>query len=270
MNVLICIDDLPTSEDTLALAVQWLERLPARVTLVTVGERVAREAAVRRLSAVLPDPPIVKRGQGRLVDMLCYECPQGVYDLLIVAPAGRNWLKRLLRGSRIERTVQAVGTSVLIARNVPPAVKRILVGVSTAEHTLADVRAATYLARVFEAKLTLLHIVSQVPLMFDGLDHMRLELDTYLKSKLPGTEVLEAARRLVAQAGMESDILLREGLIRDEITREAIKGQYDLAVIGAHDGGGRWSPLLDDIAAYIVRDCPIPTLIVWGEPNWVA
>ncbi|MBN1888212.1 MAG: universal stress protein [Thermoflexales bacterium] len=268
MNVLICIDDLPTSEDTLALAVQWLERLPASVTLLTVGERAAREAALRRLSAVLAHPPTVTTCQGKLVDALCAECAAGVYDLLIVAPAGRNWLARFMRGSRIQRTVQAVAASVLIARRVPPAVRRILVGVSTAEHALVDLRVALYLARAFEARLTLLHVVSQVPLMFSGLDHMRLEFDAYLNSTLPGTQVLASARQLVAQAGLEASIQLREGLVREEITREAAGGQHDLVVIGAHGGQDGLPMLLDDISAHVVRDCPISTLVVWEEPRW--
>jgi nucleotide-binding universal stress UspA family protein len=268
MNVLIYIDDLPTSQDTLALAAQWLERLPARITLLSVGDQALQDSAIGRLSATVRSPIAYQVHKGDTVDLLCDECEAGRYDLLIVAPAGRSRLERLVRGSRIGHTVHRITTSVLIARRVPPAIRRILVGVSTAEHALVDVRVAVQIARAFGAQLTLLHVVSQVPLMFAGLDHMRLELEAYLDSQLPGTDLLAAARQIVAQAGLEPHVHLREGLVRDVITQETAGGEYDLVVIGAHAGEGWMASLLDDIAAHVACHGLIPTLIVWGEPRW--
>jgi nucleotide-binding universal stress UspA family protein len=69
---------------------------------------------------------------------------------------------------------------------------------------------------------------------------------------------------------LEPRLHLREGLVREEIMREAATGGYDLLVIGAHASQGWMSFLLDDIADYVVRKCPITTLVVWGEPAWAA
>ncbi len=277
MDILIYIDDLPTSNDALALAALWLDHIPARVTVLMPAKRDSQSAAERetlklrqailaRLPARVQGSIVFETAQGSPLEVLCERCEAGAYDLLIAAPTGQGRLDELAHGSRIRRMVHDTNASVLVARQAPPAIRRILVGVGTAEHALIDVRVAVGLAHAFQAELTVVHIASQVPLMFTGLEQMRMELDSYLQSGLPGVQVLAAAQEIIAEAGLEPRIHLREGLVRDELMDEA-KG-YDLVVIGAHAGQGWMSRMLDDVADYMVRHCPIPTLVVRNELNW--
>jgi nucleotide-binding universal stress UspA family protein len=268
MNILIYIDELPTSNDTLALAALWLEHIPAHVTVMIPAEHAVklRQTTLAQLPAKTQGSIVFEAVRGRPLGMVCEGCETGEYDLLIVAPAGHGRLNERLHGSRIRHMVHDTNTSVLVARRVPPVIRRILVGVGTAEHALIDVRAAVHLAHAFQAALTMVHVASQVPLMFTGLEQMRMELDSYLNSGLPGVRVLATARQIIAEAGLEPRIHLREGLVRDELLDEA-RG-YDLLVIGAHAGQGWMSHMLDDIADYMVRNCPIPTLVVRSELAW--
>lgn len=271
MDILIYVDELPMSRDTLALATLWLECLPAHVTVMMPVQHLAslRPVALASLPATIRDLVTFKAVEDHLLDRICEECDIGTYDLLIVAPAGRSPLQHLVRGSRIGHLVHDINTSTLIARGVPPAIRRILVGVGTGEHALVDVRTALRLAQAFHAELHVIHVVSQVPLMFTGLEHMRVELDSYLNSGLPGVHILAAARQLVVKAGLEAHIHLHEGLVRDELLEEACSTEYDLLVIGAHAEQGWMSLLLDDIAGYLVRNCLLPTLVVRSEPRWI-
>jgi nucleotide-binding universal stress UspA family protein len=270
MNVLIYVDDLPTSDDTLALAVQWLARMPARVTLTTVATqgRALLEAAAARLP-LERRAVTLKPGHGDPAKVLDAASEAEAYDLLIAAPAGRGRLAHLVWGSRIGKIAQCVNTSLLIARRVPPTIRHILVGVGAADHSLVDVRRAVRVAGAFDAQVTMLHVVSQVPLMFTELEQMRLQLDAFLDSGLNGASTLETARQIVADAGLTPDIRLREGLVRDGIVDEASEGDYDLVVIGAHGDEGWMTLLLDDIADRVVRRCPISTLVVCGVPQWI-
>ncbi len=268
MNILIYIDELPTSNDALALAALWLEHIPAHVKVMVPAKHASelRQTALARLPAEVRESIAFEPVQGHLLEALCKQCEAGAYDLLIAAPTGHGRLDELVHGSRIRHMVHDTDTSVLVARQVPPAIRRILVGVGTAEHALIDVRVAVHLAHAFQAELTVVHVASQVPLMFTGLEHMRMELDSYLNSGLPGVRVLAAARQIIAEACLEPRIHLREGLVRDELSDEA-RG-YDLLVIGAHAGQGWMSLMLDDIADHMVRYCPVPTLVVRSELAW--
>lgn len=270
MHVLIYLDELPSSGDALAMAAVWLKHLPAGVTVIGPARHAEplKARAMAELRGVVPGEITFKTAEDHLLDVACEECDSGRYDLVIAAPAGRSRLERLLRGSRIGHLVQSINTSVLVARHVPPAIRRVLVGVGTAQHALVDVRVAMVLAGAFRAELHVVHVVSQVPLQFTGLEHMRVELSSYLDSGLPGTTILAEARRMIAAAGLEPHIHLREGLVRDELVGEACSSGYELLVIGAHSGQGWMSLLLDDIADHVVRDCSIPTLVVRGEPEW--
>ena len=42
MDILIYIDELPTSSDTLALAALWLEHVPAHVTVVMPAKQASK------------------------------------------------------------------------------------------------------------------------------------------------------------------------------------------------------------------------------------
>jgi len=268
MDILIYIDELRTSNDTLAMAALWLEHIPANVTVMMPAKHALelRQTALARLPAEIQGSITFEAMQGRPLKAVCKECETREYDLLIAAPAGHGRLDELVHGSRIRHMVHDTNTSVVVARQVPPAIRRILVGVGTAEHALIDVRVAVYLARAFQAELTVVHVASQVPLMFTGLEQMRMELDSYLNSDLPGVRVLADARQIIAEAGYEPRIHLREGLVRDELLDEA-RG-YDLVVIGAHAGKGWMSLMLDDIADHMVHYCPAPTLVVRSELPW--
>jgi len=268
MNILIYIDELPTSNDALALAALWLEQIPAHVTVMMPSKHASelRQTALAQLPAQTEGPIAFETMRGQSLKTVCEECEAGEYDLLIAAPTGHSRLDERLRGSRIRHMVHDTRTSVLVARQVPPAIRRILVGVGTAEHALIDVRVAVHLAHAFQAELIVVHVASQVPLMFTGLEHMRMELDSYLNSGLPGVQVLAAARQTIAAAGLEPRIHLRQGLVRDKLLDEA-RG-YDLLTIGAHAGQGWMSLMLDDIADHMVRYCPVPTLVVRSELAW--
>jgi nucleotide-binding universal stress UspA family protein len=146
----------------------------------------------------------------------------------------------------------------------------VLVSVGTAEHALVDVQTAIHVARAFGAQVTVLHVVSQVPLMFTGLAHMQMELESFLASDLAGAQLLAKARHLITAAGLTPQLHLREGLVCDEIVAEARTGHYDLLVIGAHGGSGEMELWLDDIADHVVRHCSISTLVVRGEPRWLT
>jgi len=268
MDILIYIDELPTANEALALAALWLEHIPCRATVMMPAKQVAtlHQTALARLPAQTQGSVAFEAGQGHPLKMVRDRCEAGEYDLLIAAPARHGRLDELVHGSRIRHMVHDTKTSVLVARQVPPAIRRILVGVGTAEHALIDVRVAAHLAQAFQAELTVVHVASQVPLMFTGLEQMRMELDSYLSSDLPGVQVLADARRIIAEAGLTPRIHLREGLVRDELLDEA-KG-CDLLVIGAHAGQGWMSRMLDDIADHLVRYCPVPTLVVRSELLW--
>jgi nucleotide-binding universal stress UspA family protein len=274
MRILLCVDDLPTASHAIAEARLLVSAVPADVILLAIADSDAEAdqllAAARAELSAARSLKDAKTVGAPLEDAVALLCQGQAFDLVMVAPAGRRGLSRLLHGSRVVKLVRQAVSSVWIARRPPDgALRRILVGVSGAPHSEIDVRFAAHLARAFgpETRLTVLHVVSQVPLVFTGLAHLRYNLEEFMALDMPGARQLKRARAVLDDMGTPGDIEVREGLVSEELVAEASQG-YDLLVMGAHVGEGMVGLLLDNITEHVLRECPISTLVVRSEPAW--
>ena len=74
---------------------------------------------------------------------------------------------------------------------------------------------------------------------------------------------MQAAAEVLNAAGVEASIKVRVGLVVEEIVAELTEGGYDLLVVGAHRSQGLVERLLlEDVAADILGESPVPVLVV--------
>src|SRR6185436_6817524 len=88
------------------------------------------------------------------------------YVLVVVPPAGRRAIARMLRGSRVATVVRRVRANVIVARRPPERLRRVLAAVSGGRFTRYVVQAAVELARPLSAQLQFLHIAPEVSLPY--------------------------------------------------------------------------------------------------------
>lgn len=166
-------------------------------------------------------------------------------DLLVVPPAGRNAIQRMLKGSRVATVVRQVATPVLIARDPPEAIRRVLVAVGGGH--AAGVEAGRALAAAWGAEVRAVHVESAVALPY-GRDG-----DT------PAEDPRSAAVALARANGVE--LRVREGLVADGVLAEVREGGYDVLVLGSPRAADPvWGR--DDVAERILVGCPVSTLVV--------
>jgi nucleotide-binding universal stress UspA family protein len=96
---------------------------------------------------------------------------------------------------------------------------------------------------------------------------------------VPGWELRAGAEELIQKHTPEGSLLkedlerlealnvrlqakVRHGLVVKEILDEARSGDYDLVVIGAHEGKGWERYLLDDLARELINHADRPLLVV--------
>jgi nucleotide-binding universal stress UspA family protein len=271
MDILVCVDDLPTASDALAAAYLLAETISVDAMLLAVADNDAEAeqllAAARASLSAAHSLADTRAVGAEIEDAVPLVCQGQAFDLAIVAPSGRRGLRRLLHGSRVIKLVRRAATSIWIARPPVQPIRHILVGVSGAPASAIDVRLGAYLARAFKAELTVLHVVSQIPLTFTGLAHLRYDLERFLAMDMPGARQLARAREILAEMQVSGRLEVREGLVSDELAAEAGAG-YDLLIIGAHVGEGMAGLLLDNITEHLVLDSPISTLVVRAMPRW--
>lgn len=147
--------------------------------------------------------------------------------------------------------------------------RRILVpidGSATAERGLQE---AIGLAAEQKAALVLLHVIDAFPSMVEmssttSFEQMRSNLVRY------GEELLAAASKTAADAGVASERLLREVMrsrVADVIVEEAAKAGCDLIVMGTHGRRGFSRLALGSDAERVLRQSPVPVLVLRHESS---
>jgi nucleotide-binding universal stress UspA family protein len=182
-------------------------------------------------------------------------------------------LTRLLLGSTAATLARYVRAPLLIVKGARPALRRILLCTGGEAVADANARLGGQIAAVTGADVTVLHVMSQLPLAPEA-DTVQLQAsaDEAIQAGTREGLHLQHSLALLHEAGATGDLRpkIRHGLVVDEILAEVQAGDYDLLIIGAHRAPGErtWrgltEMLLDDVADQLLSHCPRPVLVVRG------
>lgn len=256
MRCLVYVDPSSRGEWALTLGAQLAARMESVVLLATaedvlkspglLGSAQGRFAAAARIEE--------RQAPGPAERAILGEVAAGAYDLVLVPPAGRNALQRMLKGSRVATVVRSVHASVLVARRPPERIQRILAAVSGGGASEAVVRAALDMEKALGARAGFFHVASEVALPFEP----------HRKGGQESPQDFAAqARAVLRPHGRE--LLVREGLVVDEVIAELENGAHDLLVAGAsaEPTAGGWAK--DDVTERMLLGSPTSMLIVRGR-----
>ena len=254
-DCLIYVDPAPRGEWALALAALLPGRERLSFHLLATEEDVRDDPALldrarARLAGAGALDAVVRRGPAERA--VVTEAAQRTYALLVVPPAGRNAIQRMLKGSRVATVVRSVPAPVLVARRPPPRLERILAAVS-GERAASVVAAAAELGAGLGARVDYLHVASEVALPFAP--------EETPAAGSGGSGGLAAARAILESRGASRSLLVREGLVVDEVLEAFESGAYDLLVVGA--GSGERGPFgSEDLTERILLGSSGSTLVV--------
>lgn len=142
--------------------------------------------------------------------------------------------------------------------------KNILVPLDGSETARRGLEAAMSLAQALKAKLTLLNVTSDFPIMVEmahtmDVERVRAGLNEY------GRTLLENTKSEAARSGIEVSTVIRDlkgGRVADTIVQEARTSNCDLIVIGTHGRRGFSRALMGSDAERVVRESTVPVLVV--------
>lgn len=232
---------------------------PSAEQLETVVENVER--AIRDLDG--SDIRALHSRVGALAEEAIQEASAGSYDLLVIGSRGRRGIKRILFGSLAVRVMEHTPVSVLIVKGRKSRLKRFLICSAAGPASERAVQAAGELAQAMDASVTLMHVMSQVPLTQEAC---------LADLEAPAEELIERCSRegvhlnhmlgLLAAEGTKARAVVRHGLVVEEIVEEAREGRFDLLVIGAHVTPGINKTLVGDLAEQILLAADLPVLVL--------
>jgi nucleotide-binding universal stress UspA family protein len=269
MRILLCTNGSSHSAQALKMGVRVAQKVASDVDILAVAEHDREEEARRMAEAAAADletagiPVTIHRRNGQMAEEVVRQAKAAPYDLVIIGSRGRRGIVKLLLGSVALHIAEHAPASVLVVKGRVRDLTRFLICSSAGPVSEHTVRFASRLARALEASVTLLHVMSQLPLAEDAvLEDLEASAEELIKRGSREGVHLGQMRDLLAVEGVAARAVARHGLVLDEIIAEAREGQYDLLVIGAHVTPGLNARLVGDLSTDILLTAKRPVLVV--------
>lgn len=269
MKILLCTNGSSHTARAMEMGVHIAQRTASDVDILVVTEHDQEKEARRIAEAAAADlrktgnPITLHQRAGRLAQEIVHQAQATPYDLVIIGSRGRRGLMRLLRGSVALHVTGHVPASVLVVKGRARELGRFLVCSSAGPVSEHTVRFAARLARYLGASVTLLHVMSQLPLAASAAPN---DLDASAEELIRrgSREGIHLKRMLdlLMEEGQIGRAVVRHGLVRDEIIAEGREGRYDLLVTGAHVTPGLSASLVENLSMGILLSANRPVLVV--------
>ncbi|ARA92554.1 hypothetical protein AWN76_004790 [Rhodothermaceae bacterium RA] len=186
-------------------------------------------------------------------------------DLIVMGTHGRSGVRRLVLGSVAEAVVREAPCPVLTVhpgdrQGGAATVRRILVPVDFSENATQAIRYARELARLYDARLDLLHAYEEIAIPdVYGVGPVMLPAQTISERV---AEALEKLRRETIGSDVPTETHVLIGHPALTILDFAERHGVDLIVIATHGWSGLKRLLLGSITEKVIRMAPCPVFTV--------
>jgi len=247
----------PTLEDSLPLVPNTAKLEEVRTAL--------RDATRQNVSAALAGsvPPevlshlTVRAGRAPVVlEQLVAELDAG---LVVLGGKHHSALGRWLGSSTVHNLVRRLSVPVLVTRSRATIGQRVLVAMDLSEAARPTIEAGERIARLFDAKLRVLHVVEPLPIPpepvvpYDLREYQALQVEQFKR------EIWS----LVTLPDAQQDI--RYGSVAEAIAAAADDWNADLLVLGSHGKGWVDRFLIGSVTERVLNHLPAATLVIPAE-----
>jgi nucleotide-binding universal stress UspA family protein len=270
MRILMCTDGSRHAAEALRFGALIARNAKGPITLLGVIERPEEERKVNRIlektrNALCQDVPDIEKKvrHGHAAEEILKETEEREYDLVIAGSRGRRGITRFLLGSTAARLARYSQTSVLIVKGRREGLRTMLVCTAGAEYGEKDTEIAGRIAALTGASVTILHVMSQLPLTLEAkISDLQHSTEELLASDAREGAHLRKDLQILNECRVTGEAKIRHGLVVEEILSEAKEGDYDVIVIGAHIASGLQRVVLTNTTEDILLDSDRPVLVV--------
>ncbi|MFW6082505.1 MAG: universal stress protein [Chloroflexota bacterium] len=271
LRMLLHSDGSEISSHALALGKRIARAMAEEVDILAMGDTPKQEQVSRREVQETASefqacgiPVTVHERCGATRQGVVQQADAADYGLIVIGSRGRRGIRRLLAGSRARAVLGGTATSVLIVKKPERSeIDHILVCSAAGPASEETVRFAGRLAHALDASVTLLHVMSQVALeeTAKGAD-LEAGADELMKREAREGAHLKEMLRILRDEDLDAEVIVRHGLVVEEVLAEAQAQNYGLVIIGAHVTPDIKSLVSSDLAEQIMLAATRPVLIV--------
>jgi len=245
MNILICSDGTPASENAARLGGLLARATQSQVTLLGIAENPSDEQPLRQ--AIEQETDILRRTgvalqtaiqTGEPTAQILVETSAKKYHLIVIGSrrsmaSGRSW-----QSHRTYEIIKAIEPPVLVAMGTCERLSRILL-CSGGKHFINDaVRLTATFAAALHAEVTLFHVMPEPPAIYAHLTQLEEDVNALLASGSELGRNLVAEKRVLEKLGVIVKVRVRHGFVVDQLLDEMRDGNYDLIVSGSSRARG--------------------------------
>jgi nucleotide-binding universal stress UspA family protein len=138
---------------------------------------------------------------------------------------------------------------------------KILIPVDDSATAQKTIEAVIEQRKRFTRKLTLLYVINQDQLAYRMIPDFQLDM-VKENARKSGKQLLERYRGLLQNVGFTCELVLEVGDPRQVITRIANSQDFQLLVIGRHEGGGEIRDVIfGSVANHVLHNVKCPVLL---------
>lgn len=140
-------------------------------------------------------------------------------------------------------------------------IPRILVPVDDSPTSKKTIDSIIELRDRFSKTLTLLHVINTEHFTYQMIPDIQMDMVKENFAKV-GRQILERVDTKLKQAGFENELLFEFGDPRQEIANIANDKEFQLVIIGRHEGGGQIRDVLfGSVANHVLHNVKCPVLL---------
>lgn len=269
MRILVATGGTDHSDKAIRLAATIQHMSEGELCIISVAahetERIQAEAILRRAKTLVPTNRVKTCCRiGKAADEIIDEAKSNHIDLIVVGEKTQNGLARCSLTPTVDRIISKLPCPVLITRGQTRSVRRLLVCESGRDPSILS-RLTNKLTPILIRvdKITVLHVMSQIAAA-PGISDWELEADAQelIEKHTPEGDMLKKDLSSLKHFNIRLEAKIRHGLVVQEILNESKGEDYDLIVIGAHEGKGWERYLLDDLAHDLICHADRPLLVI--------
>jgi nucleotide-binding universal stress UspA family protein len=269
MNMLICSDGTPPSDNAIHLGALLASATNAQTTLLGIAEQSIDEEPLRQAlekqAAVLRNFGVnlrVVTGAGEPISQILSETTASSYDLVVIGARHKESSGLFWRSERTYELVRAIAPPVMVALGKCVWLRRFLVCTGGKHYIDAAIKLTANLAAALNAEVTLLHVMPEPPAIFANLARLENDVDALLASHSDLGRSLSAQRAVFQKMGVTVQVRIRHGFVVDEVFEELDKGDYDAIVTGSSRAPGPLRHyIMGDLTRSILNRAECPVLV---------
>lgn len=274
MNILLCSDGTPPSDNAAYLAGLIAARADFVVTLLGIAEDPADETPLR--AALAREQQVVARAEvivraGEPIAQILSQTRVRKYDLVVIGARHKQMSGPLWRSRRTYEVIKAIEPPVLVAIGQCDRLSRFIVCTGGKNYIDPAVRLTGAVAAALGAEVTLLHVMAEPPAIYADLVQMEEDVDSLLASGSELGRNLAAEKQALEKIKVKTSVRIRHGFVIDEIFSEVSEGDYDLIVTGSSKARGPLEHyIMGDLTRTILNRAECPVLVARSDVRGAA